>query len=387
MRAFVFTDPALSKQAGRFVWLDIDTEKAQNAAFRKQYPVQALPTFFVVDPATEKVALRWVGGATVGQLEKLLADGRRAVAGGGKPAGPSRSRAADQALARADRLYGEGKNAEAVAEYEAALAQAPPKWPSHGRAVESLLIALAFSEQYDKGARLARDTFPRLARTPSAANVAGTGLDCALQMPKENAERAALVEFMEKAALQVVDDPRLEMADDDRSGVLQVLVQARQDAQDSTGARLAAERWAGFLEGAAARAAAPEARTVFDSHRLTAYLELGQPERAIPMLEAAERELPQDYNPPARLAVAYRRMERWDEGLAASERALAKAYGPRQLGILQNRADLFLGKGDAAEARRTLEQALALADSLPPGQRSESTVANLRKKLDGLPKP
>jgi tetratricopeptide (TPR) repeat protein len=330
------------------------------------------------------VALRWVGGATVAQLEKMLADGRRAVAGK-KPAG--RARAADEALARADRLYGEGKNAEAAAEYETALEQAPKGWPSEGRAVESLLLALSFSEQYEKGARLARARFPRLARTASAANVAATGLDCALQLPAEHSERAALVEFLEKAALQVVDDPKLDVAADDRSGVFQVLLQARRDAQDSTGAHIAAERWAGFLEAAAERAKTPEARTVFDSHRLTAYIELGQPERAIAMLVASERELPQDYNPPARLAVAYRHLKRWDEGLAASERALAKAYGPRQLGILQNRADLFLGKGDAGAARRTLEQAIALAEGLPPGQRSEAAIANLEKKLDAIPPP
>ena len=65
MRAYVFTDAALARHAGRFVWLEMDTEKKQNATFRTQFPVTALPTFLIVDPMTEKVALRWVGGATV----------------------------------------------------------------------------------------------------------------------------------------------------------------------------------------------------------------------------------------------------------------------------------------------------------------------------------
>src|SRR5687767_6303047 len=59
MRAFVFTDPALAGQASRFVWLEIDTEKAKNAAVRKRLAVSALPTFFVLDPRDERVALRW----------------------------------------------------------------------------------------------------------------------------------------------------------------------------------------------------------------------------------------------------------------------------------------------------------------------------------------
>ena len=69
---------------------------------------------------------------------------------------------------------------------------------------------------------------------------------------------------------------------------------------------------------------------------------------------------------------------------AASDRAVAMAYGPRQLVILQARADIFAGPGDAAEARRTLERALALAESFPPGQRSESSIASLRKRLAAM---
>ena len=103
------------------------------------------------------------------------------------------------------------------------------------------------------------------------------------------------------------------------------------------------------------------------------------------MLQASERDLPDDYNPPARLAVAYRAMKKYDDALAASDRALAKAYGPRKLGILQTRADIYREKGDAAAARKTMEDAVKLAESLPEGQRSEKVIANLKKKLEALP--
>jgi hypothetical protein len=77
-------------------------------------------------------------------------------------------------------------------------------------------------------------------------------------------------------------------------------------------------------------------------------------------------------------------MKRWDEALAPSDRALAKAYGPRKLGIYSTRADIFSGKGDQEAARRTLEEAIAYADALPPGQRSETAIAGLRRKLAAL---
>jgi len=121
MRAFVFTDKSLASEAGRFVWLEIDTEKSRNAPFRKQFPIEALPTFLIVDPAEQNVALRWVGGATASQLRRLLDDGRLAVAGGGpEPAGRAgassgdRAPEADRLLLRADALYGQGDNAGAA---------------------------------------------------------------------------------------------------------------------------------------------------------------------------------------------------------------------------------------------------------------------------------
>ena len=394
MRAFVFTDKSLSRQAGRFVWLEIDTEKPENAPFRKQFPLQALPTFFVVDPTTEKVALRWVGGATIPQLEGILEAGRKAVAasnarssgggvtreeGRGLPAG-----GADQALARADRLYGEGDNAGAAKAYQEALALAPAVWATYGRAVESLLFALQRIEDYESGAKLARDAFPKLVRTASAANVAASGLDCALELAVENTQRQELVAALEADACQVVGDAAIPVAADDRSAVFASLVQARKDAEDDLGAKEVAAGWAAFLESEAARAETAERRTVFDSHRLSAYLELGEPERAIPMLEASERDLPDDYNPPARLATTYKALKRWDEALAASDRALAKVYGPRQIGLLQTRSDIHVGRGDTAAARSTLEDALRVAEALPPGQKSEAAIAGLKKKIAAL---
>jgi hypothetical protein len=103
MRAFVFTDKALERQAGRFVWLSINTEKRDNASVLGKFPVQAWPSFYVIDPASEKVVLRYVGGANVPQLVRILDDGVRAAGGSKTPANEaSRRRTA----------YG-GKNVEA----------------------------------------------------------------------------------------------------------------------------------------------------------------------------------------------------------------------------------------------------------------------------------
>ena len=375
MRAFVFTDDSLKGQARRFVWLAIDTEKEGNAKVQEKYPIDAWPTLLVVDPKEERVALRWVGGATVKQLEQILNDGRLAVVGGSPGQGP------EPAFARAERLYGERNFVEAAKAYQAALKLAPPDWPRYSRAVESLLFALSKAKDCPAALQVAREALPKLRATSSAPNVAVTGLGCALKLPETDASRKEAVAFFERTAREVIADPKVVAAADDRSGLYGELVEARKDAKDESGAKQTATAWAAFLDAEAAKAKTPEARTVFDAHRLSAYIEMGEPQRAIPMLVASARDLPQDYNPPARLAIAYKEMKRWDDALAATDRALALVYGPRKIRVLGTRADVLLARGDKEKARATLEEALATARALPPAQRSDAMLAAIQKRI------
>jgi len=399
MKATVFRDEALREQAGRFVWLEIDTDKAQNAAFRQQYPTPALPTYLVVEPDREQVVLRWVGGATVPQMLGLLDDAEanfRLVRSGATVAGGDAAPGADDArspgpanpavlLAEADLLYGQEKNTEAAAKYHAAIDAAPDDWPDYGRAAEALLVSWSLADEADSAAHFARKVYPRLAHTTSVAVVAGVGLDSALQLPDADPEKAELVAFFEDAARKAAGDRTIPIPADDRSGLYISLLSAREAAGDSAGTAAAVREWSTFLDDAAAHASTPEARTALDSHRLSAYLELGQPEKAIPMLEQSEREFPDDYNPPARLALAYRAMKRWDDALAACDRAIALAYGPRQLRYLDTRASIQAAMGDSAAARATLEDAVRRAEALPAGQRSQRTIDALQRKLAALP--
>ena len=377
MKAYVFTDKSLERYAGRFVWLSIDTENAKNAAFLKKYPMEGVPTFFIFDPKKEQVAVRWLGSATVPQLVKLFEDGQRAV--GGTTRDPLLEK-----LAAADKLYGAGKNPEAAKAYDALLAEAPKDWSRRGRVTESLLFSLQSSEQFERCAKVSADAWAKHKDTASAMNIAAVGLDCAVSLEKETAGRAALIGTLERNANSTMDNPNVKVAADDRSGLYQVLIGAREDAGDKEGQRSVTEKWAAFLEGEAGKAKNAEARAVFDSHRLSAYLALEQPERAIPMLEASERDFPNDYNPPARLAAAYRAMKQYDAALAASDRALAKAYGPRKVTILRTRIDILVDKGDKEEAKKVAQQALELAESMPEGQRSERTIAAIRKKIESI---
>jgi tetratricopeptide (TPR) repeat protein len=241
---------------------------------------------------------------TVPQLHAFLDNARMALAGGG-----SRGRRADAALRTADQHYGARRYTEAAETYRLALSVAPAEWPPYGRAVEALLFSYQQTSAPDRCVELAQSSRQRLAGTPSALNAAAAGLDCALALKDGTPGKAERVADMEKEVRRLVADPKAAGAADDVSGAYGSLLEARHAAKDEEGARRTAEEWAAYLEGAAARAQTPGQRAVFDSHRLTVYLELKQPERAIPMLEASERDFPADYNPPARLAAAYQAMK------------------------------------------------------------------------------
>jgi thioredoxin-like negative regulator of GroEL len=375
MREFVFTDPALAKYAGRLVWLSIDTENGKNAPFVKRYPIQAWPSFYVIDPGSEKVVLRWVGGATVGQLEKIFADGLAAVGGGGVRSGA--------ALAKADALYSDGNYEDAAAAYREALPLLPAGSPQYARAAESLLYCFQTLRDDSACVLLARQELSHLRKTPSAANLAGTGLDCALRLPPNAPDRAETMAAFESQARSVLADKSLKLAADDRSALYGSLYEAREDAKDAAGAHEIAVAWVASLDGEAARVTSPAQRTALDPNRLNAFDAAGQIEKAIPMLDRSQKDFPDDYNPPARLALVYLKLKQYPAALAASDRALLLVYGPRKLRVLAVRADIYKEMGDAAALRKTVEDALAFAEALPQGQRSETTVASLKKQLEG----
>jgi tetratricopeptide (TPR) repeat protein len=372
MRAYVLTDRALAKLAPSFVWLAIDTEKDQNAAFVARFPIEAWPTLLFIDPRSEAVLLRRLGSATVAQLQEMANEARQAFT--------SRAAGWQAALEKADRLYGEAKNAEAATAYAAVLRDAPTIWGGRGRVLESYLLALSVSDQARRCAEIARVEYPEVYQTPAALTVASVGLDCAVSLPAADEARAELVKHMEAFAREAVEKPSPDAAADDVSDVYLSLHAAREAEKDDAGARAIAEEWGGFLAREANAAMSARARAVFDSHRLTVDLALGQTDQAIAMLQASEHNLPDDYNPPARLALAYAAAKRYDEALAASDRALAKVYGPRRITVLRQRAEILVDKGDRAAARTALDQALALARALPDAQHASRMIQAIQKK-------
>ena len=337
MRATVFTDAALAKQAGRFVWLSIDAEDGKNAAFLDRYPWEAVPTFEVLDAKTEKVAYTWIGAVDAAELVRRFDE-------------------AESAFRRTD-----------------AVAAALPSSP------DAAVLALSLAGKNEECAQRALTLLPVLPPRSIKANVASTGLDCALSAPEDAPWRAAALASLEAVVHDAVDYEGL--LDDDRSGLYGALVDACDRQNDEAGGKSTALLWLDWLDAQARSAPSAEARAALDGYRVNAALRAGAPERAFAAISASERDLPGDYNPPARLATVLRELGRYDEALAASDRALAKVYGPRTITLWEARATIFEKKGDPEEAKAALRQAIAFASTLPPSERTKRTIARLEKRL------
>jgi tetratricopeptide (TPR) repeat protein len=375
MRAYVFPDARLAKLAGRFAWLDVDTEKPRNAAFLEKYPVEVWPTLLVIDPASESVVLRWAGTATAPQVEKLVLDGERALRA-------SRASAAERALARADRLAGERRHAEAAAAYAEALRAGGRGFAGAERAAESRVQSLGLAGEAAPCAQAAREALPALAPGPAAARAAAQGLSCALQIEPEEARRSALAALEPRARREVGAKGVLA---DDRSWLLDVLSQTRSSLGDEAGARADVERWLSFLEAEARRAPTAAARSAFDGPRVSAALRLGDPGRTLAAVLASERDLPGDFVPPTHLAVLYLELGRPAEALDAARRALSLAGGPRRVRVHLLEAQALLALSRPAEARAALETAIREGEALPEAARPAGWLRKAGEMLEELP--
>lgn len=359
MKAHVLSDERLVRQAGRFVWLSVDAEREVNAGFLSKFPTSGYPTFYVVDPASEEPVLKWYGSAGVKQFQRLLDDGLlalKAAAG----AGP------ESALARADRLNAAGKSEEAAAAYREALKQGGKSWGRRPRAVESLVMALLEAGRGEECARAALSEGRALPAGSSRAQALMNGLSCALDAEGAPPWRAEALRRLEPLVRRAAETP--DLLADDRAGLLEVLGRARAEAGDRVGARAAAGRLWRLVEGEGRRTRSAELRASLDSYRVAAALGLEKPALAVPALSASEKALPDDYNPPYRLAILYREMGRDADALAAADRALSRAYGPRKLRVYDLKASVLERGGDRAALEATLEEAVGYAGSLPEAQ-------------------
>jgi tetratricopeptide (TPR) repeat protein len=380
MQKFVFPDPALAPLHDRFVWAAIDTEKPESAAFLEAHPIDAYPTFLILDPADGSVAARWPGSMSLQQLRTFLEEGERAIqlahAGQLAPGDPL-------ALLRAgDKAVQQKQFGEAARLYARARVGAPPDWPRRAEALTSEVRSLGKAGEHGACVDLALVEMGSTGNGPNAGDLVAYALGCAEKLPKEDPRVATLRKAGHDRLVALVQDAAAPLSADDRGDIWRMVWDLRETAGDTAGAKDAARARIALLDEAAARAPDAEAASTFDWARAESLLYLDRGADAVARLTESERRLPNDYNPPARLARVHYTMKNYAEALAAMERALPKAYGPRKGGLLALKADILEKQGNRAAARAVVEEQLALYRSLP--QKKPELEAAAEKRLQSL---
>ena len=378
LKSYVLNAPEMRAEADKFVWLSLDSEKDKNAPYFTKFGLDALPTLWVIDPQTEQVSWKLVGALTAPELAAAL---EGVVDKNAKPG------EAETLFAEATRADARKDPASAARLYEKVLTVAPRNWGRRAETVAAYVTALSAAKQAERCGEVASREAPTLPVNSYRVTIAAVGAGCVQGEPQGSAARAYLAPLT-KELTGIVRSTGTPILADDRSGAFDELISAlKADGKKSEAKQMAGE-WAAFLEGEAQRAPDAKGRAVFDAHRMLAYVELGEPARAIPMFTQTERDFPDDYNPAARLSRTYFELKRYDEALDAASRAIAKAYGPRKLRLYQLKADIAGAKKDAAAERKTLDEALTFAGtvSLREGyEKLRTSLAERRAKLGSAP--
>ncbi|MET0384859.1 MAG: thioredoxin family protein [Polyangiales bacterium] len=386
LQQYVLPDPQLVQRKDAFVWLAIDSERASNAAFLKQFPSRFLPTLWVIDPASEKPLLKWLGAATAAELVSVLDEATKPAArgDGDNAAAPGGAAQATAAWLRGNRASASGDTEGAIALYREALQSAPPGWSERARTAEALSMRYTETHAHDATYALAVQEAEALPPSTARLNVVVNGVDAAAELAKAGKapkpdELARLLTLGTRIA-QAENDPVLL---DDRSTLYLSLVTTFSKNEPER-AQTLARTWVTQLEAAAAKASDSAARRVWDAHRVEAYLALKEPAKAVSMLEQSEREAPDDYNPPARLARAQLALGQHAAAKDAITRALARCEGPRKLRLYVLQSEIAVAQGDRPAARNALQDALRYAEATALAPQYDALRKNIEQKLAEL---
>lgn len=376
MQAYVLTDDRLSDWDRRYVFLALDTDRESNAAVVAKFPPAAWPTFFAVSSTDESIQSRFVGAASVEQFAEFLADGERghqALAGGDLPAHEVAARDGDRLSAKKDW-------AGAATAYASALAGAPQDWPRGPDVMVSLLAAHVRAQAWSACAATTTSWLSRTGASASASDFSAHALGCA-DKQEDPATAKALREAVVARLSALVDDAEAPLSVDDRSDALMYLRQALDALDRKAEARSAAERQRALLDEASAKAGSPRIAMTYNWPRAEVYAFLGVPLELVPALERSIADLPDEYDPPYRLAWLFLQAGKPDDARVQAERAIALAYGPRKARAQGMLADIHRARADVEAERAARAAALATLEGLPDAAKNPDAIAKAKADL------
>jgi tetratricopeptide (TPR) repeat protein len=293
----------------------------------------------------------------------------------------NRQTPADAALEKADALLST-KSPEAVAAYEEVLRLAPPDWPRRPLAQYSLVTALQLNEQHRQCAETAAREASVMKHDNAFASTVVAGMWCLVQSnaDADAAWRTEAVGKLEPLAKQALSSPAT--IRDERNELYRTLMYLAVSRNENSLAGSLEDKWLSEIESV--KPADDEERSAVDIARVEAISIYGDPERVLPPLRSSEQAMAHNYNASLRVAQMEKAAKHYDAAIAACDRGLSRDPGAAgRSWLLQTKADALKQKGESAEAREALEQALKAAQDIPSQAQRENNVKRIKQALAG----
>jgi tetratricopeptide (TPR) repeat protein len=176
-------------------------------------------------------------------------------------------------------------------------------------------------------------------------------------------------------------DPQAQLSVDDRDDAMGSMRETLDALGRTDEAKQVAEAQRALLDDAAAKAPSPLAAMTYNWPRSEVYVYLGKPLDLVPALEKSAADLPDEYDPRARLGWIYLKGGKLTEAAQWTDKALALVYGPRKGRVLTQRADIAAAAGDHAAEKQFRDAAVKLYESLPASQQLPEALAKAKQAL------
>jgi thiol-disulfide isomerase/thioredoxin len=373
MQSTVFTDASFGKDADKFVFASIDTEREGNATIVAKFPLSAWPTFYVINAADDAVLARFVGSASVDQFHAFLDAGAKAQAGG--------AAGADARLLGAERATATKDLKAAEEELVAALAAAPPDWVRKPDTLVSLIRTREKRGDFTGCLATADKYMDDTGNTASASDFLVYAMACADKRDKDEAPRVKALRERAVARWQkLLADDKAPLSVDDRSDAMASTRETLEALGKKDEAKAMAEKQLKLLDDAAAKAPDAKAAATYNPHRAEVYAYLGRPLDLVPALEKSAKDLPGYYEPRIRLAWVLMKGGKLADAAKWADEALSLVYGPRKARVLSIRAEIANKAKDPNEAKYRAELVKVL-EALPADQAQPEALEAAKKQL------
>ncbi len=375
MQRDVLSTPALAAYADRVVFVAIDTDRPENAAFLSRFVVKLWPTFFAIGSDGERVLGVHPGSMDVQETTAFLDDAIR-VAHAAAVDGPERALLeAHAALARADTTTALAKYTEASA--------AP--WSRRTEAIMGAMRMLSTTKDHAGCVRFGVSMLRAVDRGGAPGDLAGSVLACAEKLDDKKL-LADTLPVLHARFEELVKNPPAGSAVDDKADVLATLADIEETLGHADAVKATHLKRLALLEADAAAATTPKHAQVHDYARLNSLLALSRGAEAVALFEQRMKQLPDDYEPAARLASTLFKLDLFAEADVAVEKAIALSYGTRRLRYRLLQADIAAKLKNPGKERAALEAIVAENAKLPAALADATIAGTAATRLAALSK-